>query len=115
MRVTSIDNPLENPLGHCGVIPEICLAHFGGKSSAKHSKVACLHVTGGSAALARLGAGCSRTKMDDIVDDVHETLIESGERVRRGATWFWSDFTCMILSLVLCRGAANLRYSIPWP
>ena len=110
MRVTLI----KKPLGNCGVISEIRLAHFGGNSSAKHSKVACLYAIGGSAAFGQVGSRLFQNKMDDIVDDVHETLIESGERVRRGATWFWSDFTCMILSLLLCRGAANLRYSIPW-
>jgi hypothetical protein len=53
-------------------------------------------------------------RMDDIVDDVRDTLIESEVRVRRGATWFWSDFTCMFLSLVGCKRAANFGCSVSW-
>jgi hypothetical protein len=38
-------------------------------------------------------------RMDDILDDVQETLLESETRVRRGAKWFYEDFTCMPLCL----------------
>jgi hypothetical protein len=39
-------------------------------------------------------------KMDDMLGDVQDTLIQSQERVVRGATWFYRDFTCMFLTLL---------------
>jgi hypothetical protein len=39
--------------------------------------------------------------MDDVLDDVQETLLHSEDRVVRGASWFYRDFTCMFLNTLL--------------
>ncbi len=33
--------------------------------------------------------------MNDIFDDVQDSLLQGEVRVRRGASWFYEDFTCI--------------------
>jgi len=34
-------------------------------------------------------------RMNDVLDDVHESLLHGEERVARSARWFYEDFTCV--------------------